>query len=84
MPIMQPTPQEIGSYDVLGKAVSKAQAATLLQTPESREQQSNLDGSGHRYWVDRRACFSTEDQTDLIQYLLSLDDNPEVLPAPSP
>lgn len=43
-------------------------------------QKSNVDGSGHRYWVDRGAGFSVEDQNDLIEFLLSLDDNPEVLP----
>jgi hypothetical protein len=41
--------------------------------------QSNVDGSGHRYWVDNQAGFTVQDQTDLIQFLLSLDDNPEVL-----
>jgi len=43
-------------------------------------QKSNVDGSGHNYWVDAEAGFNTQDQTDLIQFLLSLDDNPEVLP----
>lgn len=43
-------------------------------------QQSNVDGSGHNYWVDAERGFTTQDQTDLIQFLLSLDDNPEVLP----
>jgi hypothetical protein len=43
-------------------------------------QRSNVDGSGHNYWVDAEAGFNTQDQTDLIQFLLSLDDNPEVLP----
>ncbi|KJH72405.1 di-heme oxidoredictase family protein [Aliterella atlantica] len=42
-------------------------------------QKSNVDGSGHNYWVDRRAGYSKQEQTDLIQYLLSLDDEPEVL-----
>lgn len=41
---------------------------------------ANVDGSGHNYWVDKPAGFSREDQTALIQYLLSLDDNPEILP----
>jgi hypothetical protein len=41
---------------------------------------SNVDGSGHNYWVDPEAGFTTSDQTDLIQFLLSLDDNPEVIP----
>jgi hypothetical protein len=43
-------------------------------------QKSNVDGSGHNYWVDAESGFTTQDQTDLIQFLLSLDDNPEVLP----
>ena len=43
--------------------------------------QSNVDGSGHNYWVDKSAGFNVQDQTDLIQFLLSLDDDPEVLPA---
>jgi hypothetical protein len=46
--------------------------------------QANVDGSGHNYWVDQKAGFSTQDQTELIQFLLSLDDDPEVLPAQSP
>jgi hypothetical protein len=41
---------------------------------------SNVDGSGHNYWVDSEAGFTTSEQTDLIQFLLSLDDNPEVIP----
>lgn len=43
-------------------------------------QRSNIDGSGHAYWVDQAAGFASQEQTDLIQFLLSLDDNPEVLP----
>lgn len=43
-------------------------------------QQSNIDGSGHAYWVDAEAGFTTQDQSDLIQFLISLDDDPEVLP----
>ena len=43
-------------------------------------QRSNVDGSGHAYWVDNKAGYTTQDQTDLIQFLLSLDDDPEVLP----
>lgn len=43
-------------------------------------QRSNVDGSGHEYWVDEKAGFSIQDQTDLIKYLLSVDDEPSVLP----
>jgi hypothetical protein len=35
---------------------------------------------GHAYWVDKQAGFTTQDQSDLIQFLLSIDDDPEVLP----
>jgi hypothetical protein len=43
-------------------------------------QQVQVDGSGHHYWVDRQAGFTPQEQTDLIQFLLSLDDDPAVLP----
>ncbi|MBD2056599.1 hypothetical protein H6F88_11345 [Oculatella sp. FACHB-28] len=43
-------------------------------------QATNVDGSGHEYWVDSKAGFSTEEQTALIQFLLSIDDDPAVLP----
>ncbi len=43
-------------------------------------QLSNVDGSGHNYWVDPEAGFTTSEQTDLIEFLLSLDDKPEVIP----
>lgn len=43
-------------------------------------QRANVDGSGHAYWVDEAAGFTPQEQTDLIQFLLSLDDDPEVLP----
>ena len=37
---------------------------------------SNLDGTGHRFYVDRKAGYSLKDQTDLVNFLLALDDNP--------
>jgi mono/diheme cytochrome c family protein len=43
-------------------------------------QRSNIDGSGHSYWVDKAAGFTPQDQTALIQFLLSLDDDPTLLP----
>jgi hypothetical protein len=42
-------------------------------------QRANVDGSGHAYWVDAEAGYNTQEQTDLIEFLLSLDDDPEVL-----
>ena len=46
-------------------------------------QQANISGAGHAYWVDETAGFTLQNQTDLIQFLLSLDDDPEILPPPS-
>lgn len=46
-------------------------------------QRANVEGRGHEYWVDKVAGFTPQEQTDLIQFLLSLDDDPEVLPEPS-
>ncbi|GAA6617000.1 hypothetical protein [Scytonema sp. NUACC26] len=52
----------------------------LANRANSNLQESNADGSGHNYWVDKQAGFSTQAQTDLIEFLLSLDDDPEILP----
>ncbi|WNZ48072.1 hypothetical protein Q2T42_09540 [Leptolyngbya boryana CZ1] len=41
---------------------------------------SNIDGSGHNYWIDQPAGFTPEEQTAVIEFMLSLDDNPKVLP----
>lgn len=56
-----------------GSLVKVNQANLDLQT-------TNIDGRGHPYWVDKAAGFSPEDQTNLIQFLLSIDDDPTVLP----
>ncbi|MEH2164225.1 MAG: di-heme oxidoredictase family protein [Nostoc sp.] len=37
---------------------------------------SNLDGTGHHFYVDRQAGFNSKQQVDLINFLLALDDNP--------
>ncbi len=37
---------------------------------------SNLDGTGHDFYVDRLAGFNPNQQTDLINFLLALDDVP--------
>ncbi|MBE9212261.1 hypothetical protein IQ247_05980 [Plectonema cf. radiosum LEGE 06105] len=42
-------------------------------------QRSNVDGRGHEYWVDKKAGYSAQEQTDLIKFLLSIDDQPAVL-----
>lgn len=36
----------------------------------------NLDGTGHHFYVDRAAGFTPAQQTDLINFLMALDDNP--------
>lgn len=60
----------------LGLLVESAIAANRAN---SNLQKSNVDGSGHNYWVDHRAGYSKQEQTNLTQYFLSLDDKPEVL-----
>jgi hypothetical protein len=37
---------------------------------------SNLDGTGHDFYVDGQAGFTPNQQTDLVNFLLALDDNP--------
>lgn len=37
---------------------------------------SNLDGTGHNFYVDRSAGFTVRQQIDLVNFLLSLDNNP--------
>ncbi|MDX2229400.1 MAG: di-heme oxidoredictase family protein [Leptolyngbyaceae cyanobacterium bins.349] len=56
------------------------QPAIAMNRADATLQQSNVEGIGHEYWVDQKAGFSGQDQTDLIQFLLSLDDEPTVLP----
>lgn len=63
---------------LLDRKLRKRTVAANRANPDL--QRSNVDGSGHAYWVDAKARFTTQDQTDLIQFLLSLDDDPEVLP----
>jgi hypothetical protein len=36
----------------------------------------NLDGSGHRFFVDGSTGYTPRQQADLVDFLLSLDDNP--------
>jgi hypothetical protein len=43
-------------------------------------QRSHVTGQGHEYWVDQKAGFEPQDQTDLINFVLALDDDPIALP----
>jgi len=48
-------------------AVNKANSALV---------RSDLDGTGHHFYVDQAAGFTPAQQTDLVNFLLALDDNP--------
>ncbi|QLE57903.1 di-heme oxidoredictase family protein [Nostoc sp. TCL26-01] len=37
---------------------------------------SNIDGTGHNFYVDWQAGFNPQQQTDLINFLLALDNDP--------
>lgn len=56
------------------------QGAIAANRADETLQASNVEGIGHDYWVDKAAGFNAQEQTDLIQFLLSLDDDPEVQP----
>jgi hypothetical protein len=86
--------EHLGMAGTLLKSIEPDPAASLLvlvdrnlrrqavnaNRANSNLQKSNVDGTGHDYWVDKQAGFNTQDQTDLIEFLLSLDDEPEVIP----
>lgn len=87
-------PEQLGMAGTLMQGILPDSAASLRVLVDRRLREkaiannrshpdlkkANVDGSGHNYWVDKQAGFSRDEQTALIQYLLSLDDNPEVLP----
>lgn len=62
---------------LLDRNLRKVAIAANRNNPDL--QATHVDGSGHEYWVDRQAGFSLKDQTALIQFLLSIDDDPEIL-----
>jgi cytochrome c peroxidase len=45
-----------------------------------QKQRAHITGEGHEFWVDEEAGYTFQQQNDLILFLLSLDDDPEVLP----
>ncbi|MBD2169110.1 hypothetical protein H6G04_32610 [Calothrix membranacea FACHB-236] len=93
MPISLANPDQIGMAGTLMQNILPDPEASLrvLVDRNLREttvsanqahpdlQKSNVDGSGHAYWVDKEAGFTTEELTDIIKFLLSLDERPEVL-----
>jgi Di-haem oxidoreductase, putative peroxidase len=44
--------------------------------PALSPERSNLDGTGHEFYVDNQTGFNPQQQTDLINFLLALDDDP--------
>lgn len=57
-------------------------AIAIAQNRQNSDLQgTHVDGTGHEYWVDQAAGFSPEEQTALIEFLLAIDDDPDVLPA---
>jgi len=56
----------------LREQVVEANRANPALSPE----RSNLDGTGHEFYVDREAGFNYRQQKDLINFLLALDDDP--------
>lgn len=54
-------------------------AAVAGNLANSDLQATHVDGSGHEYWVDQQAGFTSQEQTDLIQFLLAIDDAPAIL-----
>jgi hypothetical protein len=56
----------------LREKVVKANKLNPALSPE----RSNLDGTGHEFYVDHQARFSPQEQTDLVNFLLALDNDP--------
>jgi len=54
--------------------------AIVMNEAETTLQKTNVKGIWHEYWVDKKSGFSGHDQTDLIQFLLLLDDDSSELP----
>jgi hypothetical protein len=52
-----------------GRVIAVNQASQTLK-------RMNLDGTGHNFYVDDAAGFTPTQQTDLVNFLLALDDNP--------
>jgi hypothetical protein len=72
----------------LGKSADGASSLRALVDRELREKviqanqsdpglvRSNLDGTGHDFYVDPAAGFSYKEQEDLVNFMLALDDEP--------
>ena len=56
-------------HNLRAQVIATNQANPALQL-------SNLDGTGHEFYVDSSTGFSPSQQTDLVNFLMALDDNP--------
>jgi hypothetical protein len=68
-------PEAAGSLRALLDRTLRTQVIAANQANPAL-QLSNLDGTGHEFYVDTAAGYSPTQQTDLINFLLALDDNP--------
>jgi cytochrome c553 len=66
------------SASSLRALVDKELRAKVIQANQSDPGlvRSNLDGTGHEFYVDPIAGFSYKEQEDLVNFLLALDDEP--------
>ena len=83
-------PSGLGLPGTLRKGISADSAASLralvdrklrskvvaANKAEPELVRGNLDGTGHNFYVDRTTGFTLNQQTDLINYLLALDNDP--------
>ena len=56
-------------HNLRAQVIATNQANPALQL-------SNLDGTGHEFYVDSSTGFSPSQQNDLVNFLMALDDNP--------
>jgi len=80
----------LGLWGTLSKGIAADPASSLRALVDSQLRRevvqanrshpelvnANLDGSGHDFFVDRTTGFNPRQQTDLINFLLALDDHP--------
>lgn len=61
---------------LLDRGLREQVVAANKANPALSPERSNLDGTGHEFYVDKKAGFNYSEQKDLINFLLALDDNP--------
>jgi hypothetical protein len=61
---------------LLDRGLREQVMAANKANPALSPERSNLDGTGHEFYVDKKAGFNYSEQQDLINFLLALDDDP--------